>query len=188
MKRINLSALVAYASFFGVAILFYLHFSGKSKVAFVRSNELVYGYEGMKEAHLLQEEKTRQYQTNLDTLRLDFQKALSDYQQGLSGFSKEERIAKEKMLAMQQENLKRYSAGVEESIQKNDQDLTQGILNQINSFVEVYAKKHHYSLIFGTTSSGNILYGEPVIDITDEVLKQLNEQYKNPPKSDEKME
>lgn len=170
----------------GVAGLYYLHFSGKSKIAFVRSNELVYGYEGMKEAHLLQEEKTQQYQANLDTLQADFQKALNAYQQGLSGFSKEERAAKEKMLAMQQENLKRYSAGVEESVQKNDQDLTQGILNQINSFIEGYAKTHNYTLIFGTTSSGNILYGEPAIDITEEVLKQLNEHYKNPPKSDDK--
>lgn len=185
MKRLNFSTVVAFAALLGVAILYYLHFSGKAKVAFVRSNELVYGYEGMKEAHALQESKTREYSNNIDTLKADFQKALSSYQSGLSGFSKEEKLAREKSLTLQQENIAKYSQGVQESIEKNDQELTQGILNQINSFVEDYAKKHHYTLIFGTTTSGNILYGEPAIDITEDVLKQLNEHYKTSPTTHE---
>lgn len=174
-----------FASVFSIALafLYYLHFSGKSKVAFVRSNELVYGYEGMKEAHVLQESKTREYKSNLDTLQSDLQKAIGRYHLEFPQLSKQEKIEREHIISLQQENLKEYSQKIQASIKENDLSLTQGILNQINSFVEEYAKKHHYTLIFGTTSSGNVLYGDPGIDITTEVLTHLNQNYKNLPDS-----
>ncbi len=179
----HISVIMASVTLLGLVGIYYLHFSGKPKVGFVRSNELVYGYEGMKDAQFLQESKSREYKSNFDTLQSDFQKALSQYNLGLSGFSKEEKQEKERMLAMQQQNLKKYSESIQQSISESDQSLTQGILTQINSFVEEYAKKHGYSLIFGTTTSGNILYGEPAMDVTQDVLKQLNENYKNLPDS-----
>lgn len=166
-----------------LAGIYYLHFSNAKKIGFVRSNELVYGYQGMKDAQQLQESKTMEYKSNLDTLQSDFQKALSEYNLGLSGFSKQEKQEKESSLAIQQQNLKKYSESIQQSISENDQSLTQGILNQINTFVEEYAKKQGYSLIFGTTSSGNILYGENTIDITADVLEQLNKNYKSLPDS-----
>lgn len=177
------SLLFATVFFIGLAVLYYLHFSSRSKVAFVRSNELVYGYEGMKEAHKLQESKTREYKSNLDTLQSDLQKVIGRYNLEFSKLSKEERMERERIISLQQENLRDYSQKIQVSIKENDLSLTEGILNQINSFVEGYAKQNNYTLIFGTTSSGNVLYGDPEIDITTEVLTQLNLNYKNLPDS-----
>lgn len=164
-----------------IITLFIFHFTNRVKIAFVRSNEIVYGYEGMKEAHALQESKTREFSSNIDTLQLDLQRSINVYNQEYSKLNKEERAEKEKMIIIQQDNLKQYQQNAKNAIDKADLELTQGVLNQINSFIEKYAKENGYNLILGTTTSGNILYGEEYMDITDDVLKVLNENYKQSP-------
>lgn len=166
-----------------VALLYYFHFSTRQKIAFVRSNELVYGYTGMNEAHDLQISKAKEYQSNIDTLQMDLQKAMNQYNLEYAKLDKAERAEKEKLLVIQQENFKQYSQNAQKAVEKSNTDLTQGVLNQVNAFVETYAKEHGYTLILGTTTSGNILYGQESMDITEDVLKALNAQYKSLPDS-----
>jgi Skp family chaperone for outer membrane proteins len=158
-------------------------FKPASRVAFVRSNELVYGYKGMIEANAKQESKTNELKSNIDTLQIDLQRAINRYNTEYASLSAKEREEKEKILRLQQDNLKRYAATAEKTIGESDKNLTQGVLNQINTLVEQYAKENKYDLVFGTTSSGNILYGESTMDITGPVLDYLNNNYSNIPDS-----
>jgi outer membrane protein len=48
----------------------------------------------------------------------------------------------------------------------------------VNGFIESFGEKNQYKLILGTTESGSILYGNKGDDLTDEITKNLNEQYK----------
>lgn len=156
-------------------------------VKYVRSADLIYGFDGMKEAHLLQQKSSGEIKARLDTLQMDFQHAVNKYNEQFSKLSKAERTTREKILRMQEDNLRKYSQKTEESIKEQDEKLTVGVLNQVNAFVEEYAKKMNYDIVLGTTSSGNILYAKEQMDITDEVIKALNEQYKvNPQIGNEK--
>lgn len=152
-------------------------------VKYVRSADLIYNFEGMKEAQKVQEKKTDEIKSNLDTLQKDFQKAVNQYNLDFPVLSKEERMQREKLLSMQQENLKQYSQSAQQNIKDSDDKLTEGVLNQVNAFVEEYAEKEGYDIVLGTTASGNILYAKDYMDITDEVVKALNEQYKTQPAS-----
>jgi len=147
-------------------------------VRYVKSADLIYSYEGMKDAQKKQEKVMNEVQSNLDTLQLDFQKAVNNYNQDFPKLSKDERIEREKLLSLQQNNLQQYSKNAEDKIKTKDEQITQGVLNQVNSFVEEYAKKKGYDIVLGTTTSGNILFAREQMDITDEVLKALNENYK----------
>ena len=55
--------------------------------------------------------------------------------------------------------------------------MTQGVLNQVNAFVEKYGKSHGYAMIFGTSNTGNILYADTIYDLTDTILAGLNKDY-----------
>lgn len=153
------------------------------KIGFVRSSELVYGYQGMKEAHAIQEEKTAQLKSNIDTLDLKLQQSIAQFNKEYSSLSASERQEKEKLLAIQQQNLQQYVKNADNTVKESDANLTQGILNQVNALVEKYAKEHNFDIVFGTTSSGNILYGEKALDITEPVLQFLNANYTNLPDS-----
>ena len=77
-----------------------------------------------------------------------------------------------------EQEIERYKAEIEKQAAESEEKMMIAILNQINSFIEVYGDKHNYDIIMGATNQGNILYAkESHTDITEEVLKSLNEQY-----------
>jgi len=182
MKK-NYTNIIFIILFISVGLFFALYLTNSKKIAFVRSNELVYGYQGMKEAHAVQEEKSKQFKTNIDTLQMDLQKVIAQYNSEYATLSPKERTEKEKLISIQQQNFQQYANNAENTIKQNDLDLTEGVLNQINTLVEKYAKENNYQIIFGTTSSGNILYGDKEIDITEPVLKFINSNYSSKPDS-----
>ncbi|MBI2968995.1 MAG: OmpH family outer membrane protein [Bacteroidetes bacterium] len=149
------------------------------KIGYVRSQNLIYGYLGMKEAQSRFQEKTNQWQTNTDTLRFDYQKSLSAYQQEYSKLSEKERKERENLLELQKNNVLNYSDAVSKKAKEEEEKMTEGVLNQINAFAEEFGKSEGYDIIFGTTLSGNLLYGNGAMDITDELLAGLNDKYKN---------
>jgi outer membrane protein len=148
------------------------------RIAYVRSGDLVYGYDGMKEARSAYELKSKQWQASIDTLQHDLQRAISEYNLQYAKLSVKERGEREALLKNQENNLGTYSQSMQEQAQKEDTKMTEGVLNQVNSFVETYAEEHGYDIVIGTTQSGNLLYGKNYMDITDELLKALNESYK----------
>lgn len=156
---------------------FYLLLSSQKKMAFVRSEELVYNFKGTKEARVKYDNEKQQWQSNLDTLQADFERSLRQFEKNLTSLSPAERREEEQKLSIQQEQLLQYKQAIEEKAYQRDEEIMQGVLNQINAFVEEYGKENNYDLIMGTTRSGNILYGREGIDITDELIKLINDQY-----------
>ena len=148
------------------------------KIAYVRSAELVNKYEGMKESRTMYKDKIAQWQSNIDTLESDYQKSVSKYTLESTKQSAAARIESENLLEKQRQNIQQYVKTLDEKAREEDQKMTERVINQINSFVEQYGKQHGYDFILGTTQSGNILYGSSSKDMTEEVLKELNESYK----------
>jgi outer membrane protein len=150
----------------------------EKKIAYIRSSELVYGYLGMQDAHNKYEEKNSTWKSNADTLQHDFERSLAAYRAKEQKLSKVEKDREEKMLQAKKEQIIQYMQAVSNQSKEEDEKVTQAVLNQVNSFVEEYGKKNNYKIILGTTLSGNLLYGEEGIDITKEVLEELNKNYK----------
>ena len=88
-------------------------------------------------------------------------------------------VKKEEIELMRlREELFSYKENVESISKEEEEKLSQGALNQINSYVEKYSKKHHIDLVIGVTSFSNVLYGNESIDITEDILDGLNKNYK----------
>jgi len=51
------------------------------------------------------------------------------------------------------------------------------ILNELNAYMERHYADE-YSFIMGATFGGNLLYTDPALNITKEVVAGLNEEYK----------
>jgi outer membrane protein len=150
----------------------------KPKLAYVRSQELVYGYLGTKEARMKFEAKREQWQANADTLKADFEKEVKTFNEQVQNMAHQEREDRKMSLQMRQRQIMEYTRSLDEKAAKEDEEMMQGVLNQVNSFVEQYGEKKGYDIILGTTLSGSILYGKAFHDITEELLEALNKQYK----------
>lgn len=159
------------------AIMFYNHFQKHPKIAYVRSQELVYGYDGTKEAMSQFNNKKQKLLANADTLKAEFQRDFANYKREYPTLSKMEIKKYESKLARKEKQVKNYSEAINKKIKSNDDEMMQAVLNQINSYAKEYGKQHGYTLILGTTLSGNVLYGEDAIDITDDLLTEINKKY-----------
>ncbi|TRX56137.1 OmpH family outer membrane protein [Fulvivirga sp. M361] len=149
----------------------------KPKIAFVRSQELIYNYEGTKEAMTKFNNQKQQWQANADTLKFDLQRAVATYNREYTNLTVSQRQKQEEVLSKQDRQLQSYSSAIEEKIRQADDEMMQAVLDQVNVYVEEYSQKHGYDLILGTTANGNVLYGKEELDVTEYLLKGLNEKY-----------
>lgn len=148
------------------------------KIGYVRSHDMIYRYEGTKRAQANFQQKSQQWQARVDTLKMEYRKALHDYQRKTDDLTEQEKEHIEERLNKQQQQIQQYTRAIGQKTQDEDEQRMQEVLNQVNSYVKEYAKKHNYDIVYGTTMSGNILYGKDEYDITDDVLEYLNRKYR----------
>lgn len=151
--------------------------SGGPKVAYVRSADLIYGYAGMKEAQTSFKQKTELWRSNVDTLTSAFESAVNAYNSEARQLSDNERRSREAELRERETGMARYAQAIQEKVRTEDQEMTNAVLGQINSFIEDYGRRNGYDVILGTTQEGNLLYGLEALDVTADVLQELNAAY-----------
>ncbi len=173
-KPLSLSFLFLFPLVFTVVYVKY----ATTNIAYVRNLELVYGYNGMKQAHDEFNAQKKSWQSNIDTLKQRYQQSYLYYQQNLKTFSDAEKRDQIDLLTRMDEDIKKYSKAIQDEALEQESNMTQEVLSQINSFVEEYAKKHDYDIVLGADGSGSVIYGNKGQDITEEVLKELNKTYK----------
>lgn len=139
------------------------------RVAYVRSQDLVYGYLGMKEAMNEFQGKQQQWKGNADTLQADIQRTMAELPADGKGDP-----GKIQILQKQRQDLARYQQVMSTKMQEDQQRMLNGVLGQVNSFVEKYAKENGFDVVLGTTDAGSLLYGSSAMDITDKLLAALN--------------
>ncbi|MEM7106690.1 MAG: OmpH family outer membrane protein [Bacteroidota bacterium] len=147
------------------------------KIAFVRSQDLIYNYEGTVEAMAKFNNQKQQWQANVDTLKFDFQRSVNLYNQDYPTLSLNDRKQREESLSQQERQLQSYASAISDKVKQADEEMMQASLDQINVFVEQYSQKNGYDIILGTTLSGSVLYGDKTLDITDRLLEALNKNY-----------
>lgn len=162
-----------------IGVFAYWGFRGKDSgaIVFVRSADLIYGYAGMKEAQTRFQMQGADKSARVDTLSLAYDRAHQAYLAELPQLSAAQKVEREKALVEMRNGVYQYASVVEKESKEKETEMINGVLNQINTFVAQYAKEKGYDLVVGTTDAGNVLYGNPSMDITDDLLKALNANY-----------
>lgn len=138
-------------------------------VAFVRTQELIYRYAGMKEAQGAFRAKQAAWQQEIDSLEGELRKKVPSDARPAS-FSAEE----QKELVLLRRSIDQHRMNLEKKAAEEDRELTEGVLGQVDALVARYAEEHGYDLIIGTASGGSILHGDAGLDITEDLLNTLN--------------
>ena len=101
--------LVALLLLVNLSLIGFLLLNQPSKVVFVKSKYIFDNYVGMKEAQRVFEEKKSSWQSNLDTLKNDYQRAVSDFNLQENTLSKSEKESRISILRHQEENIMKYA-------------------------------------------------------------------------------
>ncbi|MDD5771946.1 MAG: OmpH family outer membrane protein [bacterium] len=113
-------------------------------------------------------------QIDIDKLSAEIeslQKALEE-QVMLSAEKKKE---KENVINEKMEVYQRMALSAKKEISKKESEVTEPLIKKIRDIIDKIGKEKGYSLILEKNYS-SVLYGSPEIDITSQVIKELNEQ------------
>ncbi|KAF2519025.1 OmpH family outer membrane protein [Flavobacterium salilacus subsp. salilacus] len=158
------------------------------KTAYIDTVKLMEGYDELKDLEskgkVKSEEMARELDGEAQKLRLDaasFQNEAQSKGRQWAELKMQELQNRERELGVKQETMMRQLQ--EEFGVKRDT-----ILSQMKKHIKEYGKKEGYDYIYGTGDAASILYGKEAYDITDVILKDLNDNYKGENSTTEKPE
>ena len=149
------------------------------KIAYVNTGKLMVGFAESnvveKEIKTEDEKWQKQYKQLQDSLEATVKKMTKEYNDAPPAKKKE----MQDMLSARNQEVNNFKQANIKKIQELRDNKMKGVVEKVNVYLAEYGKKHRYTIIFGTMAGGNIVYAdERSIDITEDIIKGLNERYK----------
>lgn len=160
-----------------VLVLAYFQFFRSDRIVYVDTNVLMGKYQGMIDARAEFEKKAATWQANVDTLIKGFQDELKNYEKERSRMSAREKELKEELLNNKQMQINQFREAMGKKYRDEEGKMTQSVLNMVNDYVKEFGKRKGYKYILGANGSGSLVYTQEKFDITEELLKGLNDEY-----------
>jgi outer membrane protein len=153
--------------------------SSSFSAAWVNIDSLVSNYYMYFDKQKELEESSRKSEATINGKSRDFEAQVKDYQEkvqkGLLTTSQAQQI--EQKLGEQQQELYRLRDELRAQLANEQQEKLAQIHKSITDYLATYNKDKGFHLILSSTFGGPLLYGHPALDITQEVLKGINQKY-----------
>ena len=161
-----------------LALIFVMGSCTQVKIAHVDVEEILKEYKGSKKAEEEMKAQSEKMANELDQLAIPFQQKVQEYQQTSQSLSTNARQAKEQELMQEQQMIQQRQQIAQQQVQAEGQKMIDKINEDIETFLEGYAKAKGYTYILGTSEqTKSVLYGQEKLNITAEVIEALNSDY-----------
>ncbi|MDR1347541.1 MAG: OmpH family outer membrane protein [Prevotellaceae bacterium] len=151
----------------------------KGDIVFVRMDSIINSFDMYHDLRKIYEEDVTKADTDLRTKAESFRKEVADFQEktdkGLITRSQAEQ--EQGRLLRRQQNLEEEQNRVRNELGEKEVVLLNQIHNAIMVYVNRYNEEKGYSLIISTSGTSTVLYGNPGLDITGDIIKGINEEY-----------
>ncbi len=121
--------------------------------------------------------KFKSYQDELSSRQEELKKLKEDLEKQSILLSEDARAQKERDFQRKLKDFQRFAKDVEEELQQKDAFHTRQILEELQEIISSIGKKEGYTVILERTES-SVLYGDESVDLTDQVIKELNSRKK----------
>jgi outer membrane protein len=147
-----------------IAILFYTEYKKEKPedIAYVDNSILFNEFNMTKEIKYIEQKKIIAIKQPMDSIYAIYQKLAN------------KNSSKGRALELE---LNKRSQLLEELQDNYTNNLTQKVWGRLNNYLSIYAEENNKKIIFGTSSSGNIMYAKKSIDLTSSVLAFCNKKY-----------
>lgn len=186
---ISLNALLVVA----VGILFFLHFGGKKTttvapaannvqvkesglIAYVDLDSLEANYTLFKDKKNELEKKQKNIETTLTQRAAAFQKELYELQERAATMTQSEGEAAQKRMYQKQMELEEMRDRMTKQFVDEQEAFNSELQSRLDSFLLKYNADKRYSFVFSHIKGGPLLYHDEAYNITNDVVKGMNEE------------
>ncbi|MCW5912182.1 MAG: OmpH family outer membrane protein [Cyclobacteriaceae bacterium] len=177
-----------------VAVLYYLHFSSGSKpagiasessgiptdikIAYINSDTVLKYYDFFKVNIEKLEAKGRKLDQDLQSRAQSLQNDIAAYQRNYGSMTIGQAKAVEEDLGKKRQNLDLYQRSLEQQLMEEQAKVNEELYLKVTDYLKEFAKEKDIQVVLKYSSNSDLLYGGSAIDITQDVIKGLNDQYK----------
>lgn len=152
--------------------------TAKSDIVYINQDTLLTKYAYVKDMTGRLEAKGKAAQADLQSKGQAFQREVAEYQKDQATMAADARQATEQRLQRKNQELQAYQQNAGAQVQQDQGAEQAKLYEKISDFVKQYAKDKGYKLVLTyQKGNANMLYGDPSLDITADVLKGLNDAY-----------
>jgi len=181
-----------------VAVLFFLHFSGKPETAaavdgqvvagrrtvYVQVDSLLKNYDFFKETKKELENKNFQLENELNTKGKSLQNEVAFFQQKAQTMTPEQARSIEAQLMKKQQDLVAYRDQAAQALGQEEAKKNEQLYKNIRAYMEKYNKENGYEYVLGYSLGGGILFANPSLDVTQKIIDGLNKEHAGTAKAD----
>lgn len=182
-----------------IVVLFYLHFSGSNQssigagmstdstgakvisddvyTVYVNGDSLLNNYDYFKKSKKDFEARTSRTENEIIARRTLLEKELNQYQQTAGSMTNEQRARAEEALMRKEQDLRTYSEKAAMKLQEDQDKFNEALFDKVSEYLKGYTKDKKYKIVLNYTKGTGILFANDSLNITEDVLKGLNEEY-----------
>src|SRR5688572_5863304 len=192
----KISTVLSVLSLVLVGVLFYLHFSHKEqlnkvsdaanknsnssfRIAYFDIDSLQEHYAHYKDALEEMKKSEQGVAAELQSLRTRYQGYISELQKKGENMTQAEGEKAQRDLQTMDKNFRTREAQLQNELQNKQVDLMKTLNQEIEAYLATYNKEKGYAYIFSYQPGAMLYYKDSLYDITQDVVRGLNEQYKS---------
>ncbi len=163
----------------GIAILTLISFTAcqQQKIGFVDNGVLINEYQERVDIEAKLQTKVDAFKMRTDSLRSAFELEIKEAELKARKMSQSDIQKLSQQLQQKEQVLSQRVQFEQQQIAQESQTLNDSVINKVKDFVRAYGKSNSYNFILGSNEAGSVLYGKDASDLTQEILKALNESY-----------
>ncbi len=150
----------------------------QNKIAYVDNTKLLNEYQEKKDIESKLKEQISKYEKKRDSISQAFQAEARAFDAEARNLAQNVAQKKYNELMQKSQILQQHLQQEEQKIQLESQTQMDSLLTKVKKLIKEYGKEKGYTFILGANEGGSVLHGDEKKDITDEVVKSLNEKYK----------
>ena len=150
----------------------------KQTIVFINSDSLSSKYNYVKDMDKRLTDKGNAAKSDFQSKGEAFQREVAEYQKNQTTLPADQRQTTEQRLQREQQQLQAYQQNAQAELQNVQNTEMTKLYEKIADFTKQYAKEKGYKMVLTFSKSNtSMLYGDPSLDVTADVVKRLNDAY-----------
>ena len=148
-----------------------------AKIGFVDNSKLVNEYQEKKDVESKLQTKISAFEKRRDSLGKAWQLEIKEAEMRASKMSQSELQKLQQEFQQKEQLISQRIQFEQQQISSESQSQNDSLVKKIKSFIKKYGEDNGYTYILGSNEAGSVMYGQEALDLTDEILKELNDSY-----------
>lgn len=188
----NLSLILNIVLLVAVGVLYYMHFSqpsssttgssmigtGDPKIAFVKADSILKKYDYLDVKRKQLEDRSKKLDQDYRARAQGLQNDITDYQRNVGNLTLSQARAVEEDLNKKRQNLMLYEQSLTQQLMDEEAKLNKELYDRVTAYLKKYGQDKGLQIVLKYDPTSDLLFAGDSLDITEEVIVGLNQEYK----------